>query len=125
MKMSKEHKLDELTRRIVNEVGKEQPSAALKLNIMQALNTQSKAIRYRALISNRAKVTVFILLIGIIGLSTFLSNDDLLTPVLGNFSQFVASLSVNLPNNFIYGIVVVGSLIIVQIPILKKRLDSN
>ena len=58
-------------------------------------------------------------------LSTFLSNDDLLTPVLGNFSQFVASLSVNLPNNFIYGIVVVGSLIIVQIPILKKRLDSN
>lgn len=123
--MSKEHKLDELTRKIINEVGKEQPSAALKLNIMQALNTQSKAIRYKDLISNRMKVAVFIVLIGIIGLSTFLSNDDLLTPILDKFSWFVASLSENLPNNFIYGIIVVGSLIIVQIPILKKRIDKS
>lgn len=125
MSTNEEHKLDELTRRLVHEVGKERPSASLKLNIMQTLNAQSKVIRFKSLISNKAKVAVFVLLVGIIVLSTFLPSDDIIEPAVNELSSYIDLLSIKLPNTFIYGILAVGSLIIVQIPILKKRLDKN
>ncbi|WP_335966896.1 hypothetical protein [Galbibacter sp. PAP.153] len=126
MSGKEEQKLHGLTRKMIKEAGLEKPSTGLKLNIMDAVKAESTNVRFKALISNKSKAVVAVLAVIFVVLASYLPNKDvLLDNSVEKFSSYFNNFSNSLPKTFLYGIIAFGSLVILQITILKNYLDRQ
>ncbi len=117
--------------RLVKEAGAEQPPVDFLQNVMEEINVTSidKSIEYNPLISKNTRIALSLLVIGLVAYLPFLSNG---TSIMDKFDFSFLNLN-DIKNPFIgfkignttmYGIVFLAILFVVQITIIKKRIDK-
>lgn len=130
--MEKQSKnIDKITKNIIKDAGLHQPSPSFLATIMEAIETQSvsKPVVYKPLISKSKWMLLFtITLVAFILLFVFPVFSE--TPLFSQFTipeelNFEFSLpKVNLSKTTIYGVGFL-SLFLIQIPFLKKQLNTS
>ncbi len=117
---------------LVKEAGVESPSVNFVHNVMREIEVSSqKSLNYTPLISKRKWLIIVLVIISIVGVLLLLSDNEV--SVLHTFDLSFYEI-INLDNPFsgftlrkttLYGVLFLALLFFVQIPILKRRIDSN
>ncbi|TSE10652.1 MULTISPECIES: hypothetical protein [Aquimarina] len=117
---------------LVKEAGLESPSANFMNNIMKEIEVSSqKSLNYTPLISKKTWLIVALVIVSILGILLLLSDNEVSILHTIDFSFLKV---IDLDNPFsdftlhkttLYGILFLALLFFVQIPILKRRIDSS
>lgn len=124
MEMNKEKELDDLIRKAIIEVGLEQPEPQLKSGIMKAISAQYSSTVYKALIPGRAwGVMALVLML----FAAFVWFNPLGLNKMGVdlFSRLIPSMSWAVSSVVLYGVVVLGVMVGIQVYLLKRRIDHT
>lgn len=118
-------------KKLVKEAGIENPSAGFLQNVMSEIKVASihKPMVYQPLISKRAWVVISLLIIGILVSLPFLSEG---TSILSALDLSFLNLNEHknpfadfrLHNSTMYGIIFLAILFMVQISVIKRRIDK-
>ena len=118
-------------KKLVKEAGEEKPSVDFLQNVMGEIKATSvsKSMVYQPLISKKAWVVISLMIIGVLVSLPFLPEGTTILNKL-DLSFFNLNKDANpfagfkLHNSTMYGIIFLGILFVIQITVIKKRIDK-
>lgn len=128
MSEQQEQELDALSGMVIRKAGLENPPERLTSNIMSAIYAENTYRPVNGLLTKKSKITISGCIVCIcVGISFLPQTKEIweVSGVLAQLTGYLEHISNLIPKTFLYGSVVFGLVVFLQVAYLKKHIKSH